>query len=133
MLAERWPLGLPFEQLAVESGEMLRAASGTSSGTSVLQSRLKERVHPPRGEANDVSLRAQSAMSATDAQVLANGMLQCYALDMLELRVKPPPMTLALSTRPVASALARLQAQRGLPLTNLRHGRVILDDFSLAC
>jgi hypothetical protein len=40
-------------------------------------------------------------------------------------------MKLALSTRPVASALARLQAERGLPLTNLRHGRVILDEFSL--
>jgi methyltransferase-like protein/cyclopropane fatty-acyl-phospholipid synthase-like methyltransferase len=104
LLAERWPLGLPFEQLAVESRARLRAGSDASSGV---------------------------AMSPTEAQVLANDMLKCYAADMLELRVKAPPMTLALSTRPVASALARLQAERGLPLTNLRHGRVILDEFSL--
>jgi methyltransferase-like protein len=104
LLAERWPLGLPFEQLAVESVAMLRARSGARSGI---------------------------AMSETTAQALASDLLQGYALDMLELRVKPPPMTLKLSTRPVASALARLQAQRGLPLTNLRHGHVTLDEFSL--
>jgi hypothetical protein len=65
-------------------------------------------------------------------QALANDVVQCYAVGMVELRVKPPRMTLALSARPVASALARLQAERGLPLTNLRHGRVVLDEFSLS-
>ena len=72
-----------FEQLAAESAALLRARSGASYGI---------------------------ATTATDAQVLANDLLQGYGADMLELRVKPPPMALALSARPVASALARLQA-----------------------
>lgn len=48
---------------------------------------------------------------------------------ILELHVAPPPFVVELSERPVASALARLQAAAGTQVTNLRHESVQLGDI----
>jgi methyltransferase-like protein len=44
--------------------------------------------------------------------------------------MEPEQLTNTVSERPVASALARLQAERGMLITNQRHEPVSLDEFS---
>jgi methyltransferase-like protein len=53
-----------------------------------------------------------------------------YGGDLVELHVHAPRMAREASARPVASPLARYQAQRAHLVTNLRHERVTLDAFN---
>ena len=55
-------------------------------------------------------------------------MLRGYAANFLQLHVWAPAIAAAPSDRPLASALARLQAARGTRITNLRHGTVEVPD-----
>ena len=55
-------------------------------------------------------------------------MLRGYAANFVQLHVWAPAIAAAPSDRPVASALARLQAARGTRITNLRHGTVEVPD-----
>ena len=66
---------------------------------------------------------------AKDAHLLGSDLLQSYAADVLELRVRAPRMTLTPSMQPLGSPLARLQLKNGGPVTNLRHEAVLLDSF----
>jgi len=52
---------------------------------------------------------------------LADEILHCYIGGVLELHYAPSPFATSVGDRPVGSALARLQAQRGGPSTSLRH------------
>jgi methyltransferase-like protein/2-polyprenyl-3-methyl-5-hydroxy-6-metoxy-1,4-benzoquinol methylase len=97
-LTERWPLAFPF-------AELLAAA--------------RARVAP--------GAAAESAALARDEQALASDLLDAYGASVIELRVRSPRLALVPSERPVASPLVRLQIERGLPLTNLRHENVPLD------
>lgn len=65
-----------------------------------------------------------------DAQVLGAEILQCYTANMVELRTSPANFTIQVSERPVASPLARWQANSGLRVTSLRHEVVNLDEFN---
>ena len=71
------------------------------------------------------------AAAAPDAQALGEGLLRCYtsAASLVELHVHPPRFAAAVSARPVASPLARYQAEAGSQVTNLRHELVTLGDF----
>ena len=71
-----------------------------------------------------------AAMLARDTQLLGNEMLQCYAADVVELRVWSPPISLETSGPPTASPLARLQAAHGDKVTNLHQQRVTLDGLN---
>jgi len=55
----------------------------------------------------------------------------CFAGKLIELRTAPPHLPRALSEKPAASPLARLQAARGETVTNLHHFQVNIDNDSL--
>jgi methyltransferase-like protein len=58
--------------------------------------------------------------------VLAESLLQCYLSNLVELHLHVPPFVLEVGERPVASPLARLQAEEGPRVTNRRHRNVPL-------
>jgi len=88
---------------------------------------VQERLGPgPTADA----LRGESGRA-----LLANDLLQCYLANMLGLLVQVPRFTAEASARPVASPLARLQAQQpsaGKFVTTLFHQRAELSDLDLA-
>jgi methyltransferase-like protein/SAM-dependent methyltransferase len=65
---------------------------------------------------------------ARDAEVLAANLLQAYGCsdNLVELHVCPHHFVLEISDRPVASPVARFQAQNGTLVTNMRHERIEL-------
>jgi methyltransferase-like protein len=66
-----------------------------------------------------------------DEQVLGTNLLRAYthSSSLLSLHTYRPPMTLGISERPIASAVARYQAASSERVTNLRHERVSLDEI----
>ena len=66
-------------------------------------------------------IKAPDAATEEGRAIFASEVLQGYAAGALELRHAPSPFVLDVGEHPKASALARLQAQRGEPATNLRH------------
>lgn len=72
------------------------------------------------------------AISADDTQKLAMTLLQgfAYSAQLVDLYTFAPDFTVNVSERPLASPLARLQAQASPIVSNLRHERVELDPFS---
>ncbi|MDI6747189.1 MAG: class I SAM-dependent methyltransferase [Rhodocyclaceae bacterium] len=61
--------------------------------------------------------------------ILASDLLQCHMSGMVELHSGPAPFVTQPGEHPVASALARWQAGRGLrQVTTLRHEMVLLED-----
>ena len=67
-----------------------------------------------------------------DARLLAIDMLQCYAAAVIELRTWSPALTVFPGARPLASVLARLQAQRETEVTNLLHRSVSMNPVGRA-
>lgn len=68
----------------------------------------------------------------SDAQTLGKALLTAYAKagrKVVELWVRPPRFSTAVSARPVASLLARLQSETTNRVTNLRHELVHLSPF----
>ena len=61
-------------------------------------------------------------------KALANDLLQGYALGVVELHGGASPFTVEPGTRPVASPLARYQAERGGRVTTLRHESIVVPD-----
>jgi len=61
--------------------------------------------------------------------LLAVPLLQCFMAGMVELNLQPPRFVMEVSERPLASPLARLQAQNSDRVTNLRHHIVPLNDL----
>ena len=103
ILAERWPRAMSFADL--------RAAA-------------RSRVD------NNVLSVPYAATAALDAEVLGTDLLQCLAVGVVEVRTRSPRFAMEAGERPKASALARLQAEKGSPVTNLRHETVIPDEFN---
>src|SRR5262249_45391654 len=90
-LAEVWPRAVPFETLRAEA----RAQLGPGAGPDTADQ---------------------------DRQVLGAQLLYCYTSSgLVELWLQPPRFTTEVTSRPVASPLARLQAEAGGTVTNLRH------------
>jgi len=102
LLAERYPSGVPFDELVTDSRAKLVENGGGQSDAATLEH---------------------------DAQVLGNDLLQAYAVGVVELHLRMPHMSRTPSARPVASPLARLQAERGDKVTNLRHEPVAMDEI----
>lgn len=65
----------------------------------------------------------------SDAKRLGESMLRCYESSQVELSVWPALFTVEIAERPLASPLARLQAETDSLVTNRRHESVRLDDL----
>jgi SAM-dependent methyltransferase len=65
-------------------------------------------------------------LEADDA--VREGLLRAFAVNFVQLHVWAPAIATEPSERPVASALARLQAASGTRITNLRHGTIDVPD-----
>ena len=63
-----------------------------------------------------------------DGEAVCEALLRAYAVNLVQLHVWAPEIATAPSQRPVASALARLQAAGGPRITNLRHGSIDVPD-----
>ncbi len=109
-LAEQWPRALPFEALLTQARARLMAHAAAAPGQG------------PARAAGDGDL---------DAQVLAANLLTAfgYSTNLVELRSHAPTLGLEVGECPVASAVARLQAQVSDQITNLRHERVQVGEF----
>lgn len=70
-----------------------------------------------------------AAPEGLDETLLAEQVLQMFADDHLELRPRQPNVAAAVSARPRAHPLARLQAEQGESVTNARHDSHELDRF----
>ena len=60
-------------------------------------------------------------MSSENIQEVKELLLEFYLKNLVEFHLEPPPFTLEISDKPVASPLARLQSQQGEQVTNLRY------------
>jgi SAM-dependent methyltransferase len=69
------------------------------------------------------------AMAGGDAAPLAEILFHGYRIGLLELHAAPPHFSVSPGDRPLASPLARWQAQRGALVANLRHTTVELEDI----
>lgn len=96
--------------------------------------RLLADVWPSALSVRELTERAAlaSAVSADDLpraeQLLLRTLLRAAAARLLELDVVPPPIAAGVSERPLASPLARLEAQSSLLVTDLWHRRLQLED-----
>jgi cyclopropane fatty-acyl-phospholipid synthase-like methyltransferase len=75
-------------------------------------------------------LGGQGVLSVDDRDALASDLLQCYAAGVVELQSTASPFVIEHGAQPEASPVARLQASRGIQVTNLRHEFITLDDDS---
>jgi methyltransferase-like protein/trans-aconitate methyltransferase len=100
-LCEIWPQSVPFAELL-----------------SIARSRLSTEA-----------VVVDAAHVTTDARRLAEPLLRCYATGQIELSVAPSGFTLQIPERPLASPLARLQAESSNRVTTLRHEAITLSDL----
>lgn len=97
-LSEVWPHALPFDELLAQARTKLRR-----------------------------ELHQTETTNEQDRYILGDMLLQAYGKNLIELHLYTPRFTTALSERPVASPVARLQLQHGPMVTNLCHGCVKLE------
>jgi SAM-dependent methyltransferase len=71
---------------------------------------------------------ASNPPSADDIERLAGVLLRLASSGLIELHRYPPRLTATISDRPVASLIARRQAESKMPLTNLLQRTVVLGD-----
>jgi methyltransferase-like protein len=112
-LAEVWPKAVPFETLRAEARARLDGAACASCEAAAQVARA--------GPGPDTA--------AQDRQVLGAHLLYCYTSSgLVELWLQPPRFTTEVTGQPIASPLARLQAEAGVSVTNLRHEVVRLGE-----
>ncbi len=72
---------------------------------------------------------ASGAIAGQDdgPRILARDLLRCFLADLVDLHINPPRFASAPGERPVANPFARMQAEGGGPVTNLRRHRVELN------
>ena len=75
------------------------------------------------------SRAGEIASEAQGRQNLAESLLRCFGSGLLDLHVHPPRFASEPGQHPLASPLARLQAEQETSVTNLRGRAVELDDF----
>jgi methyltransferase-like protein len=102
-LADAWPESIPYSELLMRARSLL-------TGTDV----------PPA--ASDID-------ETNHARLVGGAILTCYTKGIAELHVHAESFVFAPGEHPCACPLARLQASRGVPVTNRRHERIFLDAF----
>lgn len=70
-----------------------------------------------------------SVKQSSDEDFLASELLTGMGAGIVEWRVAPPPFTTTIGDHPATTALARLQAQQGYRVTNVRGESVTLDEI----
>jgi SAM-dependent methyltransferase len=108
------------EEFRVPSGASLRTNQPAAQAAMLCLGRSWPRAVPFD------ELAAEAGPSA-DA-VLADLLPRACASGLVELHAAPSPFVVIHGLRPRASALARLQARRGVPITTLRHTLVEIQD-----
>ena len=63
-----------------------------------------------------------------EVETLSEILLRIYGTGLVELSMRAPDFVVEVSERPLASPLARFQVERGLPVANLRHVEVEIED-----
>jgi methyltransferase-like protein/16S rRNA G527 N7-methylase RsmG len=71
------------------------------------------------------------ALVAGGPTLLAESLLQCYLSEMVAFQLRPWGFVGTPGERPAVNALARHQAARGEPVTNLRHRLILLEPFDI--
>jgi methyltransferase-like protein len=104
-LGEAWPGAIPFDSLVT-----------------VARARLERDAGAGNEVANEQEIRVGLARALLTMFATSNGAL-------LRLSLRPPLLATSASERPLASPLARLQAQQGRPIANLRHESVTMAPF----
>lgn len=66
-----------------------------------------------------------------EAARLGDALLAIFKAGLLDIHLEPPPVARGISERPVASAVARLQAETSYHVTDLRHRSVELDSLTV--
>jgi SAM-dependent methyltransferase len=99
-LHQLWPRSVPFDSLLNTARTQMSAPTNPPAGSL-----------PP------------------DAEDLKAGLITCYNQKRAELSTLSPMFVLSLSEKPIASPVARMQAQTGNTVTNLRHEAGQLNDF----
>jgi len=102
IMGQRWPVTASFSDLCAAARERL--------GT------------PP-------TATPDAAQAAQDARLLSTELLQCAAANIVELHARPLPISIEVSERPAAYAVARQEARSGPQVSNLRHETITLDEF----
>jgi methyltransferase-like protein len=75
----------------------------------------------------EVSRRLAPIAAPDTADDLAAALMACFQVGFVDLHVRPPVFALTAGERPVASALARLEAREHGVVTNLKHQLVTVD------
>jgi SAM-dependent methyltransferase len=102
---------------------------GPRGGTLTTDHELVKRALVRLGEAWPRTVPVGDLIDSEDgADALCETLLRAYAANFVQLHVWAPEIAAAPSERPVASALARLQAADGTRVTNLRHAGVEVPD-----
>ena len=95
-------------------------------------------IRPHAMTFGDLSVRVRSFLAehgvgmaepAASARILSESLLQCFLADLVDLHVRPPRFAAAAGQLPIAARLARLQAEEGGRVTNLRRRTTHLDEF----
>ncbi|MBW3539138.1 MAG: class I SAM-dependent methyltransferase [Planctomycetes bacterium] len=71
----------------------------------------------------------EPAAGGPEANALGGALLELFARDLVELRVRPPRWAVSVDERPAAPPLARRQAREGRLVTSLKHQPVRLSDL----
>lgn len=103
ILAEHWPESMSFSNLALAARSRLETGPTATPDATTME---------------------------RDREVLGTDLLQCFAAAIVEVRNAPVRFARSVSMLPRASALARLQATKGLRVTTLRHEMVNLDELN---
>ncbi|WP_156640332.1 methyltransferase regulatory domain-containing protein [Bosea sp. PAMC 26642] len=81
-----------------------------------------------RQSASDIGLDGSPDL-ARELGRLDDALMAIFRAGLLDIQLEPLKLTTTLGERPVASALARVQARTTQQVTNLRHRTVVLDDI----
>lgn len=121
--------GAGVERFQARSGAVVNTpAPVTKAALTVLGERFPESLSfEELLAAARLRVRADSASTPRDAEALSVDLLHTFLAGAVELHSLQPCFTTRPGERPKASALTRLQAAAGLPLTNLRHEALRLD------
>jgi hypothetical protein len=128
----------PAADPSAETAEEFRRPDGSAGLTSnnpAVKSALfaihEARHHPlPFATLRDlVGIRLGVKIDDEASQTLEHSLLKCFLSNLVDLHVNPPRFAVEVSSRPLASPLARLQAETGGRVTNLRRRTVDLAEF----
>ena len=90
------------------------------------------KIHPRALPLEELASRAcellEKSDNSDDAQMLAEVLLKSYGAGVVELQMHQPTFSVAAGPFPLASPLARLQAQKGNVVTSLLHGSLRIGD-----